>query len=225
MRLIRLFKILDHLRSLRRPVSAEALSARFEVSMRTIYRDMSTLQDLGAPIRGEGGIGYQIQAGFFLPPLHFDVDELDALAFGMQMVAAKSDPILSEAAKSAAAKVGAVLPLDQQSKFLDTPFRAHSKEQANVSLTMDTLPLMRSALRSKKKMAVKYRALNNEVSNRVICPLGLTTFDAVWLLTAWCEEKMDFRNFRADRFETAEILDVYFHPMPGRSFEDYIKTL
>ncbi|MEH6403624.1 MAG: YafY family protein [Sneathiella sp.] len=225
MRLIRLFKILDHLRSLRRPVSAEALSVRFEVSMRTIYRDMSTLQELGAPIRGEGGIGYQIDAGFFLPPLHFDVDELDAIAFGMHMVAAKSDPFLSEAAKSAAAKIGAVLPPDQQAKFLDTPFRAHSKEHSNNPSALGRLPLLRSALRLKQKIAVRYCSLDNEISNRILHPLGITTFDSVWLLTAWCESKEDFRNFRVDKLEEVKILDKHFHPTPGRGFEDYMRTL
>lgn len=186
---------------------------------------MSSLQELGAPIRGEGGIGYQIEAGFFLPPLHFDVDELDALALGMRMVSAKSDDLLAEAARSVAAKVGAVLPKDQQEKFLDAPFRAHSKEHGKIPSALQIMTHIRSSLRARKKMTVVYRSLADEKSSRVICPLGLTTFDASWLLTAWCELKNDFRNFRVDRIEKAEILDIHFHPTPGRSFEDYMKTI
>jgi predicted DNA-binding transcriptional regulator YafY len=76
MRAARLFALLDQLRLRRWPVSASELAKLMGVTERTIYRDMASLQAMGAPIRGEGGIGYQIERGYFLPPLHFDEDEL-----------------------------------------------------------------------------------------------------------------------------------------------------
>ncbi|WP_244271924.1 helix-turn-helix transcriptional regulator [Pseudovibrio denitrificans] len=72
-----------------RPVSAEVIAERFGTSVRTIYRDIATLQSIGAPIRGEGGLGYQVEDGYFLPPLAFDRDEMDAVVLGLRMVTAR----------------------------------------------------------------------------------------------------------------------------------------
>ena len=74
----RLFLLLDSLRGHRRPVAAARLAETLSVSLRTIYRDIGTLVELGAPIDGEAGIGYVLRTGFFLPPLMFTEDELDA---------------------------------------------------------------------------------------------------------------------------------------------------
>ncbi|MBL4906346.1 MAG: YafY family transcriptional regulator [Sneathiella sp.] len=225
MRLIRLFKILDYLRTVRQPVSAESLGERFDVSVRTIYRDMAALQDLGAPIRGESGIGYQIEAGFFMPPLHLDADEMDALALGMRLVVAKSDTILSHAAKSVSAKVSAVLPEDMKGPFLNTPFRAYSKAHKNAPLEADIIRDVRLAMRVKEKLDFTYLSLKDEISQRIVHPLGISNFDDAWLLTAWCEKQQDFRNFRLDRIMSVTLTGKNFHPTPGRTFEDYIKTI
>lgn len=225
MRTIRLFKILDYLRTLRRPVSAERLSEKFEVSLRTIYRDMSVLQELGAPIRGEGGIGYQIEAGFFMPPLHFDENEMDALALGMRLASARSDPTLSFAAKSVSAKIGAVLPEGLKEKFLDLPYHAVSKNQNSFPVSEKFSSDIRLALRTRKKLDVTYMSLSGQSSQRILHPLGLTIFDDAWILTAWCETRQDFRNFRLDQFQSLELTDQYFHLTPGRTFEDFIKTI
>ncbi|WP_049270436.1 helix-turn-helix transcriptional regulator, partial [Serratia marcescens] len=89
MRTVRLFSILEQLRGRQRPVSAEFLAQALDVSVRTIYRDMSTLQAMGAPIRGESGLGYQLEKGYFLPPLHFDANELEAIILGTRLIAAR----------------------------------------------------------------------------------------------------------------------------------------
>src|ERR1700677_1097962 len=70
-RTARLFKLMDALRGHRRPVTAARLAETFSVSIRTVYRDIQTLMDLGAPIAGEAGLGYLLRSGFFLPPLMF----------------------------------------------------------------------------------------------------------------------------------------------------------
>ena len=82
----RLFAVMDGLRRHRRPVTAAALASEQRVSVRTIYRDIQTLIGLGAPIDGEAGLGYLLRPGFFLPPLMFDEDELEALVLGARLV-------------------------------------------------------------------------------------------------------------------------------------------
>ena len=110
MRASRLFGLLEQLRMHRQPVSAAQLAETLGVSVRTLYRDIATLQSMGAPIRGEGGVGYQIERGYFLPPLHFDTDELDAITLGMQLISARGDGDLKQAAARVAAKVDAIAP-------------------------------------------------------------------------------------------------------------------
>src|SRR6478752_8520490 len=93
----RLFSVMDALRRHRRPVTAAQLAEEQGVSVRTIYRDVQTLIGLGAPIDGEAGLGYLLRPGFFLPPLMFDEDELEALVLGARWVARQPDAALTQA--------------------------------------------------------------------------------------------------------------------------------
>ena len=220
MRTIRLFAILDKLRARRNPVSAEFLADALSVSMRTIYRDMATLQSMGAPIRGEGGIGYQIEKGYFLPPLHFDDDELDAVILGMKLVQARGDGPLKDAASRAIAKINTVLP-DREKAY-----HRHSTLHAfTVDESINFLSPLRTALRKRLKLSIHYLDLKERDSIRTIRPLGLTAFDRVWLLTAWCEMRGDFREFRVDRLRTVEQTGQIFPREEGKEFADYLLTL
>ncbi len=223
MRTFRLLAILDHLRACRQPVSAQKLADTFGVSLRTMYRDMEALQSMGAPVRGESGLGYQIEKGFFLPPLHFDSDELDAVLLGMQLVSARGDETLAQAAMRASSKINAVLLESQREQYSARPFLAYSsfKEEASDG----NLPLVRESIRKRLKLRIVYKDLKEAVSQRLIRPLGVTVFDKVWLLTAWCEAKKDFRNFRLDRMSEAVMTDMYFLRESGKEFSDYIRTL
>ena len=91
MRLFRLFQLLDELRLRRNATPARTLAQDMGVSLRTLYRDIADLQAMGAPIRGEGGVGYVIEPGYFMPSLRLDEDELSALALGVRLVAARTD--------------------------------------------------------------------------------------------------------------------------------------
>jgi len=225
MRTLRLFAILDRLRLRRRPVSAETLAETLGVSVRTIYRDMSALQSMGAPIRGEGGIGYQIEKGYFLPPLHFDPDELDAIVLGMGLVAARGDGPLTNAALRASAKINAVLSDDDKDAYSDSPLLAYSVHAEGGGDSIAFLSPLRAAVRKRQRLAITYRDLQEKRSARRIRPLGLTAFDAVWLLTGWCEKRSAFRNFRIDRIEALESTGQTFRREPGREFKDYLRTL
>src|SRR5262249_17219074 len=116
----RLFQLMDALRAHRRPVSASSLAGELSVSIRTIYRDVQTLIELGAPIEGEAGIGYLLRAGFFLPPLMFDEDELEALVLGARWVRRQGDVALAEAADKALAKIGTASNKDLRDRIAET---------------------------------------------------------------------------------------------------------
>ncbi|KAJ34485.1 hypothetical protein BW45_03595, partial [Agrobacterium tumefaciens] len=85
----RLLDLLQILRSHRMPVSGAALAAKTGVSLRTLYRDIATLQAQGADIEGEAGVGYVLRPGFLLPPLMFSQHEIEALVLGSRWVAGR----------------------------------------------------------------------------------------------------------------------------------------
>jgi predicted DNA-binding transcriptional regulator YafY len=225
MRTLRLFALLDHLRGRLNPVSAETLAAELGVSLRTIYRDMATLQAMGAPLRGEAGIGYQMERGYFLPPLRFDADELEAITLGMRLIAARGDSQLSDAARRVSTKVSGILEGDASEAYSRLPLRAVSRPSQVSEKTGAILGQLRSAIRDKVMLDITYRDLKDVSSQRIARPLGLTVFDEVWLLTIWCETRQDFRNLRVDRIDTATRTGDRFRTEKGKRFEDYLQTL
>lgn len=225
MRSLRLFALLDHLRGRSVPISADTLAEMLGVSVRTIYRDMVTLQAMGAPVRGEPGVGYQLEQGYFLPPLHLDHDEMDAVMLGMRLIAARSDEPLAAAARRASAKFAASMEPGRQAAYSNLPLRAVSKQTSESEGAKAHLYLLRNAIRRRLILRITYADLSDNESERTIRPLGLTLFDSAWLLTAWCEVRNAFRNFRADRIATVSGTGVTFRHEKGRRFEDYVMTL
>ena len=181
MRTQRLFSILDMLRSRRYPVAASVLSEELGVSLRTLYRDMSVLRDMGAPIRGEAGVGYQLDAGYFMPPLSLDPDERDALIMGISMLArdAKTDKSLIAASRRLISKLESS---DRVAQTLDRPLMAIGHSAAPPKTER-----LRHAIQDRLKVSITYSDATDQISCRTVRPLGLTVFDSGWLLTAWCE--------------------------------------
>lgn len=221
LRTIRLFSILDILRSRRRPVAAATLADLLNVTERTVYRDMATLKAMGAPIRGEGGVGYVIERGYFLPPMQFDPDELDVILLGIRMVKARGDIAMKDAAERVLGKIGAVL--SDSGRPFDRPLLAVGRTASAEG--HEALSPLRAAIRNRRKTALQYRDTNGKVSERQVRPLGLTAFESVWVLTAWCEMRADFRNFRLDRIEAFDVTPERFPREKGKEFQDYLKTL
>jgi predicted DNA-binding transcriptional regulator YafY len=108
-RTARLLTLLERLRAKRVPVTASELALDLGVSERTLYRDIATLIEQGAPIHGEAGIGYVLRPGLFLPPLMLSEDEIDAVVLGLRYVDQRGDDVLRKAAAQALAKIDAVL--------------------------------------------------------------------------------------------------------------------
>lgn len=216
MRLYRLFDLLDRLRTRRVPVSAETLAVEMDVSLRTIYRDLADLQALGAPIRGEGGVGYVMDHGYFMPSLHLNPDEIEALAFGARLAAARGGDGLAEAANSAMAKLASSVGAEDRAALLDTTMEVGPSAQ----MPHTGLDSLRRVIRERKVLRIRYRDLSGRGSERLARPLGLTLFDAVWLLTIWCERSSGFRHFRVDRIESIEETGKAFRHERGKRFAD-----
>jgi predicted DNA-binding transcriptional regulator YafY len=217
MRLFRLLSLLDALRLRRGPVTARQIAADCGISLRTAYRDLADLQAMGAPIRGEGGVGYVLEPGYFLPPLGLDEEELEALALGAGLVAARGDAALAQAASRALAKIAGASRADHRPALIDPSLGAGPTTMPPP--TAD-LAAIRRAIRARTFVEIDYLALSGERSTRRTRPLGLTLFDHAWLLTIWCETAQDFRHLRADRITRFDPLPERFRPETGKRLTD-----
>ena len=204
----RLLDLLQVLRRHRRPVSGRVLAQELAVSIRTLYRDIATLQAQGAPIQGEAGVGYVLQAGFMLPPLMFSEDEIEALVLGSRWVADRADDRLGAAARNALAKIAAVLPADLR-RELDTSALLVGPGACIIADTVD-LAVIRTAIRSERKLILSYQDKGGDVSRRTIWPFALGFFDRVRVAVAWCELRQDFRHFRTDRMSDLSATDMRY---------------
>jgi len=196
----RLFELIEVLRRHRRPITAVALAQELSVSVRTVYRDVQALVGLGAPIDGEAGLGYMLRPGFFVPPLMFDQDELEALVLGARWVQRQGDPVLAAAAANALAKIAAASPKDLRDHMADTGLWAASRPGETGAAS--SLHTVRNAIRHEEKLRIIYRDQSEAETQRVIWPIGLAFFERVRVVAAWCELRGAFRHFRSDRIRS-----------------------
>ena len=201
----RLLDLIQLLRRHRQPVSGQSLADELDISIRTLYRDIATLQGQGAAIEGEAGLGYILKPGFMLPPLMFSEEEIEALVLGSRWVAKRSDARLGSAARNALAKITAVLPPDlrdeaDQSSLLVGPGEALTAGE-------NELPAIRQAIRTERKIEITYRDDRMRQSRRMIWPFALGYFDRVRVVVAWCEMRKAVRHFRADRILALSVTD------------------
>ncbi|WP_377154434.1 helix-turn-helix transcriptional regulator [Roseateles sp. UC29_93] len=201
----RLLDLIQTLRRHRHPVTGEALATALDISLRTLYRDIATLQSQGARIDGAPGLGYVLREGFVLPPLMFSVDEVEALVLGSRWVAGRSDARLSIAARDALAKIAAVLPPAMRHELDNTSLLPGPSDPPDVD--RDVLSLMRRAIRHEHKLRIHYRDLKGKDSERTVWPFALGYFDRVQVLVAWCELREEIRSFRTDRVTGPELIE------------------
>lgn len=201
----RLLDLIQILRRHRYPISGASLAEELGISLRTLYRDIATLQAQGAEIEGEAGVGYVLRPGFLLPPLMFSSDEIEAIVLGSRWVADRADTGLKQAAQNALAKIAAVLPAELKN-HLEMPGLLIAPGQVVESNDADFI-LIRKAMRQEKKLQLSYQDGVGSSSQRIVWPLALGFFEQVRILIAWCELRQDFRHFRADRIRQLEFLE------------------
>lgn len=193
----RLLDLMEILRRHRRPVSGRRLADELGISLRTLYRDIATLQAGGATISGEAGVGYVLEPGFTLPPLMFSRSEIEALVLGTRWVGGRADPALADAARAALAKIAAVVPAGLRDDIdactlLVGPGAVAPGADAH-------LPALRDAIAAGEILEITYTTPDGRLSERTIWPFALGFFDQVRVVIAWCELRGGYRHFRSDR--------------------------
>ncbi|MEE9315124.1 MAG: YafY family protein [Rhizobiaceae bacterium] len=218
----RLLQIIQIMRRANGPIAAGRIAEELEVSLRTLYRDMVSLESTGVPIRGEAGVGYVLDEGYDMPPLMFTASELEAIMLGARMLDGRVDEALSTAAKDVVAKIAAVVPKNLRDTLIDTPLFAPQMIAPN-EMHIDMADIRRS-LRVGKQVAIHYRDLKGNESIRTIWPLLISIFPAATILAAWCTLRADFRTFRIDGLLEYEILEAAI-PKPRKTlFAEWKKT-
>jgi predicted DNA-binding transcriptional regulator YafY len=198
----RLLDLIQLLRRHRRPVSGQSLATDMGISIRTLYRDIASLQAQGAHIEGEPGVGYVLRPGFMLPPLMFSEDEIEALVLGSRWVADRADFRLGSAARNALAKIAAVLPDDLRQSLDSSTLLVGPGPKIDVPVI--DMGAVRKAIRTERELFISYTDKTGQTSDRFIWPFGLGYFEKVMVIIAWCELRQGFRHFRTDRIESLE---------------------
>lgn len=201
----RLFELIQILRAAPRPVTADALAAKLEVSTRTIYRDIAALQARRVPIDGAAGLGYMMRRGYDLPPLNFDGEEVEALRVGLAMLARTGDTSLQQAAKRVCDKIEA---LHGPSDWLHVaPWGARPDDPAQGCVSIAAL---RGAIRSAQKLRLRYIDDKAQETTRKVRPVAVVYHLSCVMLAGWCEMRSGFRHFRTDRIHDCIFLEEHF---------------
>lgn len=218
----RLLELLTLLGARRYPVSGVILADALGVSLRTIYRDIDTLRRSGADIEGEAGLGYILSRTAHIPPLNFGEDEIYALLTGIEMVVAFTDDDLAACANSAREKIVNVLDDRRKGIAENLPYRAPTVFLDHAARARHAI--IRTAIVDRSKLDISYHALDDTLSARTIWPLGLIAWFGKWTLTAWCETRDDYRNFRTDRITDLRPNGANFTPSVERSLRHFLRN-
>ena len=206
----RLFRLLDALRRLPKPVTAARLAEETEVSTRTLYRDIETLRAGGALIDGAAGYGYTLTEDPALPPQMFSQLEVEALVLGLAEVGQTGDPALARAAETALAKITATLPERVQRQAIHAVQQTYRFDRRPAAPT--NLPLIRQACWDEMALDMAYRDKEGALTQRQVLPLSVVFFDRAMMLLAWCCLRQDYRRFHLDKIETLAVSSTSFRP-------------
>ncbi|MEV4313555.1 WYL domain-containing protein [Actinocrispum sp. NPDC049592] len=193
-RTARLYALVEELRAAPRPRTVSALAARFEVSERTVQRDLQALMAAGSPVRstaGRGG-GWSIDPAMTLPPIRFTAEEAEALSAAL--AAAEASGPYASAVRTASLKIAASMTGPQLvGRIVALPSRTDAAVRAAVE----------RALTGNLVLRLSYVDASGRESDRVVEPAGLLTAEGRWYLIAWCRTRQAGRGFRLDRITAA----------------------
>ncbi len=226
-RIDRLTAILIQMQT-KRIVKAEEIANRFEISLRTVYRDVKALMEAGVPIGSEAGKGYFIVDGYHLPPVMFTQEEGSAMLFAGKLVEKMTDNSIRKEFESALLKIKAVLNESEK----DHLENLHAYVEVK-NVPHDQPPFPNHFLTTIQKAAVDKEVLRmeyssnyaEELTSRDVEPIGLFYYSNAWHLIAWCRLRSGYRDFRTDRIKTLRATGITFDPRNLLSLQEYLATV
>lgn len=210
----------------RRVVRAEELARHFEVTVRTVYRDIAALGEAGVPVVGEAGVGYSLVKGYHLPPVMFTAEEATALFVGGELVKQFADASLGAPMDSSLLKIRSVLPRDRQDE-LDRLARATAimgAPRLPSGIDQRVLLPVQQAVVMRRVLRLNYRArASEEDTAREVEPLGVIYYGGAWYLVAWCRLRKDMRHFKLERIRGLDVLSERFASRPDFSLRKHLE--
>lgn len=222
-RLDRITATLIHLQS-KRLVIAKEMADRFEVSLRTVYRDIKTLQDAGVPIGSENGVGYYLVDGYTLPPLMITEEEANALVISEKLLANFADKSLKKDLESLLIKVKAILRNSEKDKVekLESRIAFSSKPEM---VENSWLSVVQKSITHGTVLHISYSSIGkNETTERQVEPLAIYFTGKSWVLIAFCRLRKALREFRLDHIAKAVPLTEKYHHKTPFNINDYFQA-
>lgn len=223
-RIDRLFGILTLLQS-RKFVPAEKIAEKFNISVRTVYRDIKALCEQGVPVSFEQYKGYFIVQGYFIPPVSFTSEEANAMLLIESLVAGFTDRSIHHHYSSALNKIKAVLrsPQKEGLEVLDKNIRLQLP--ARLYNDFEYLSTLQQAITSRTMVEIEYRNNKQELSLRLVEPIGLIFYAFSWHLVAWCHKRGEYRDFKVVRILKIRNAGRPFSRTDHIELGDYMKEL
>lgn len=209
-RLSRLTAILIQFQT-KRIVTATELSQKFQVSKRTIYRDIKALERAGVPIFTEEGKGYTLMEGYRIPPIMFSEEQANALILAEQLVLKSKDASFVKDYSEAIDKIKAILRYTIKDKANLLSNRTRFDHNINRARNSNNLSNLQNALTNYNLVKIQYINKEGLATNRLIEPFAILSTEN-WLLIAWCRLRKEFRFFRLDRIQKMETQTEKFEP-------------
>lgn len=223
-RIDRLFGILTLMQS-RKHVPAIRIAQKFQISIRTVYRDIRSLSESGIPLGFDTGKGYFLVPGYFLPPVRFSDEEANALLLMDSLAGAFSDPSIQRHYSGALNKVRSVLSASQKDRFEKLASSTRYQFPDCLKTEGEFLPQIQKAIVSRQILEIGYRNRLEETSRRLTEPIGLIFYALSWHLIAWCHLRRDYRDFKVSRIsgirETGEAFRISNH----RELNEYLEKI
>ncbi|MCK0156258.1 YafY family transcriptional regulator [Cellulophaga sp. F20128] len=210
-RLARLTAIITQLQG-KRVITARELAEKHLVSVRTVYRDIRTLEQSGIPIFTEEGKGYSIMEGYMLPPVMFTEEEANALITAEQIVNKNKDTSFTEKYSSAVEKIKAVLRYTQKDKATLLTERLQIRTNLENEKTSNYLMPLQTAITNYKVIRINYTSLEQKQTQREVEPFALIHNKDNWVMIAYCRLRQDFRAFRIDCIQHLLVDEATFEP-------------
>ena len=190
-------------------IKAITISERFDVSLRTVYRDISTLKNAGIPIIGDPGIGYSIMEGYRIPPIMFNEGEATALLTAEKFIGNLTDQDTQVYYSSAMMKIKAILRGTEKQSL------AVLDDSIVISNFSDwekktNLQVLFKSIASKNILKIAYQKPDGSTSIRNLEPIGCYHQLNNWYLVAFCLVKKDYRTFKLNRIVSLEVLEAHF---------------
>ncbi|NOS54749.1 MAG: YafY family transcriptional regulator [Cyclobacteriaceae bacterium] len=225
-RLDRLTAILIQLQS-KKIVKAEEIADRFEISLRTVYRDVKSLMEAGVPIGSQAGTGYFIVDGYHLPPVMFSQEEASAMMMAGKLVERMTDQSVRVAFEGALMKIKSVLNEAQKDhlEILQDHIEVLRPSTNLPAQSGNFLTDLQKAVAGKQVVQLNYFSNQNELTQREVEPIGLFYYSAAWHLIAWCRLRNGFRDFRSDRIKELKQTGTTFEPRSISTMQEYFNSL